>query len=45
MNLELLFVYGIGSQNRFPFNVNDYTYGVGFYKVQINYKFKDMLQI
>ncbi len=40
-NLKLGFTYGTGSQNKFPFNAKDYTHEVDFYKVQINYRFKD----
>jgi len=40
-NLKLGFTYGTGSQNKFPFNEDDYTHEVTFYKTQINYRFKD----
>ena len=40
-NLKLGFTYGTGSQNKYPFNATDYTHEVDFYKVQINYRFKD----
>lgn len=40
-NLKLGFSYGTGIQNKFPFNADDYTHDVDFYKVQINYRFKD----
>ena len=40
-NLKFGFAYGTGSQNKFPFNAEDYTHEVDFYKIQINYRFKD----
>lgn len=40
-NLKLGFTYGTGSQNKYPFNAKDYTHEVDFYKIQINYRFKD----
>lgn len=40
-NLKLGLTYGTGSQDKFPFNAKDYTHKVDFYKVQINYRFKD----
>ena len=40
-NLKLGFTYGTGSQNKYPFNQKDYTHEVVFYKVQINYRYKD----
>ncbi|WP_396601447.1 acyloxyacyl hydrolase [Algibacter sp. R77976] len=40
-NFKLGFTYGTGSQNKYPFDLKDYTHEVDFYKVQINYRFKD----
>lgn len=40
-NLKFGFTYGTGSQSKYPFNDNDYTHEVTFYKTQINYRFKD----
>ncbi|MFV9550722.1 acyloxyacyl hydrolase [Algibacter sp. PT7-4] len=40
-NLKLGFSYGTGSQNKFPFNLDDYTHEVTFYKAQINYLIKE----
>ncbi|MGB5420380.1 acyloxyacyl hydrolase [Algibacter sp.] len=40
-NLKLGLTYGAGSQNKYPFNAADYTHEVDFYKIQINYRFKD----
>lgn len=40
-NLKLGFTYGTGSQGKFPFNADDYIHEVDFYKIQINYRFKD----
>lgn len=39
-HLKLGFTYGTGSQNRFPFDLKDYTHEVTFYKAQINYLLK-----
>ncbi|GAA4883332.1 hypothetical protein GCM10023311_01820 [Flaviramulus aquimarinus] len=39
-HLKLGFTYGTGSQNRFPFDLKDYTHEITFYKVQINYLLK-----
>lgn len=33
--------YGSGSQNKFPFNLDYYTHDVDFYKVQVNYLWKN----
>jgi hypothetical protein len=40
-NLKLGFTYGTGAQDKFPFNADDYIHEVDFYKIQINYRFKD----
>lgn len=40
-NLKLGLTYGTGSQDKYPFNADDYTHNVDFYKIQINYRFKD----
>ncbi len=40
-NIKLGFTYGTGAQDKFPFNADDYTHEVDFYKIQINYRFKD----
>lgn len=32
--------YGSGSQNRFPFDLKDYSHDIIFYKLLFNYKFK-----
>ncbi|MDG1729893.1 MAG: acyloxyacyl hydrolase [Algibacter sp.] len=40
-NLKWGFTYGTGSQNKFPFDAKDYSHEVDFYKIQINYRFKD----
>ncbi|MFI1743123.1 acyloxyacyl hydrolase [Thalassobellus sediminis] len=37
-NLKLGVSYGIGSQNKFPFNSKDYKHEVTFYKAVIHYK-------
>ena len=39
-NFKYGFNYGIGSQNKFPFDLKDYTHEVDFYKIQINYLLK-----
>jgi hypothetical protein len=39
-NIKLGITYGTGSQNKFPFNLKDYSHDVTFYKAQINYKLK-----
>lgn len=33
--------YGSGSQNRFPFDLKDYTHTTTFYKAHFNYTFKE----
>lgn len=38
--IKLGFAYGVGSQNKFPFNLEDYTHTVDFYKILINYSLK-----
>ncbi|WP_298553475.1 acyloxyacyl hydrolase [uncultured Algibacter sp.] len=40
-NFRLGFAYGVGSQNKYPFNAKDYTHEVNFYKILINYRFKE----
>jgi hypothetical protein len=40
-NFKLGITYGAGVQGKFPFKANDYTHEVDFYKLQINYRFKD----
>lgn len=40
-NIKLGVSYGTGSQNRFPFDLKDYTHTVSFYKGHINYMLKD----
>ncbi|MEP3836119.1 MAG: acyloxyacyl hydrolase [Algibacter sp.] len=40
-HLRLGFTYGSGSQNKYPFNADDYTHEIDFYKLQVNYRFKD----
>lgn len=39
--LKLGFTFGKGAQDKFPFNADDYIHEVDFYKIQINYRFKD----
>ena len=39
-NIKLGFTFGTGSQNKFPFDLKDYTHEVTFYKAQINYRLK-----
>jgi hypothetical protein len=39
-NLKLGITFGTGSQNKFPFDLKDYTHTIRFYKAQINYKLK-----
>lgn len=40
-NLKLGFSNGSGKQGRFPLSSPDYIHDVDFYKVQLNYRFKD----
>ena len=40
-NFKLGFNYGSGSQNKFPFDLESYTHEVDFYKVQVNYLWKE----
>ncbi len=40
-NIKLGFNYGTGSQNKFPFDLDHYSHEVDFYKVQVNYLWKD----
>lgn len=40
-NLKFGLTYGTGSQDKFPFNADDYIHKVDFYKIQINYRFRD----
>ncbi len=39
-DFKLGFSYGKGSQNRFPFNSDDYTRTISYYKLLVNYKLK-----
>ena len=39
-NFKYGFNYGMGSQNKFPFNSKQYSHDVEFYKIQINYLLK-----
>lgn len=43
-NFRLGFNYGSGSQNRFPFDLKDYSHEVSFYKIQVNYLLKDKIK-
>lgn len=40
-NIKLGFNYGTGSQNKFPFDLKHYTHEVDFYKIQVNYLWKN----
>lgn len=40
-NFKWGLTYGTGTQGKFPFNADDYIHEVDFYKIQINYRFKD----
>ncbi|WP_187388328.1 acyloxyacyl hydrolase [Seonamhaeicola marinus] len=40
-HLKLGFSYGVGSQNKFPFNSKDYKHEVDFYKLLVNYTLKE----
>ncbi|MFL1012830.1 acyloxyacyl hydrolase [Flavisericum labens] len=39
-NIKIGFASGVGTQNRYPFNLSDYQSDVLFYKVQLNYILK-----
>ena len=40
-NLKWGISYGMGAQDRFPFDLPDYKHEVSFYKVVLNYRFKN----
>ncbi len=40
-NIKVGFASGTGSQNRYPFNLSDYSHDVLFYKVLLNYTLKE----